>query len=66
MDSSWRFIPGDESTFGVARVLLSGGEIKAEVGFDAEDLAAAATDDAAVAELARQAIAVWRGAEDQT
>jgi hypothetical protein len=60
LDSSWRFMPGDGTAFGMARVLLRGGDIEAEVGFEGDDLAAAATDQSAVNELAGQAVAVWR------
>jgi hypothetical protein len=61
LDSAWRFIPGEGRSFQMARVRLTGGgDIEAEVGFDAEDLAVAATDSEAVAELAKQAVASWR------
>ena len=60
LDSAWRFIPAEGTAFGLARVLLRGGAIEAEVGFAAEDLAVAATDDEAVGELARQAVMTWR------
>ena len=60
MDSAWRFRGGDGKTFSMAQVLLEGGGIEADVGFDAEDLAIAAQDDEAVAELAKQAVAEWR------
>jgi len=60
LDSAWRFRGGDGRVFGMARVTLDGGGIQHEVGFAAEDLAVAATDDEALAELARQAVAEWR------
>jgi hypothetical protein len=63
LDSAWRFMPGEGTGFAMARVLLRGGEIEAEVGFEAEDLAVAADDPEAVAELARQAVAAWRSRE---
>jgi hypothetical protein len=60
MESAWRFQGGDGKVFALARVQLDGGGIRAEVGFAAEDLAVAAEDPDAVAELARQAVAEWR------
>jgi hypothetical protein len=66
MDSAWRFRSGDGKVFSMARALLDGGGIEVEVGFAAEDLAVAATDDAAVAELAKQAVAEWRQCSPKT
>jgi len=63
LDSAWRFMPGEGAAFGLARVTLRGGDLEAEVGFAVEDLAAAAGDDEAVGELARQAVAAWRSQE---
>ena len=63
LDSTWRFLPGPGAAFAVARVTLRGGEVEAEVGFAAEDLAVAAKDAEAVGELARQAVAAWRSRE---
>ena len=63
LDSAWRFMPGEGAAFSLARVTLRGGDVEAEVGFAAEDLAVAATDSEAVGELARQAVAAWRGQE---
>jgi hypothetical protein len=63
LDSAWRFMPGPGAAFALARVTLRGGDVEAEVGFAAEDLAVAAADDAAVGELARQAVAAWRSRE---
>jgi hypothetical protein len=60
LESAWRFRGGDGRAFALARVRLDGGGIQHEVGFAAEDLAVAATDDEALAELARQAVAEWR------
>lgn len=60
LDSAWRFRGAEGKLFGLARVQLDGGGIRAEVGFAAEDLAVAAQDDDAVAELARQAVTEWR------
>jgi hypothetical protein len=63
LDSAWRFLPGPGAAFAVARVTLRGGDVEAEVGFAAEDLAVAASDAEAVGELARQAVAAWRSRE---
>jgi hypothetical protein len=63
LDSAWRFMPGPDAAFALARVTLRGGDVEAEVGFAAEDLALAASDDEAVGELARQAVAAWRRQE---
>jgi hypothetical protein len=63
LDSAWRFLPGPGAAFAVARVTLRGGDVEAEVGFAAEDLAVASSDDEAVGELARQAVAAWRSRE---
>ena len=63
LDSSWRFMPGPGAAFALARVTLRGGDVEAEVAFPAEDLAAAATEDDAVGELASQAVAAWRSQE---
>lgn len=60
LSSAWRFLPGESEVLGLTRVLLDGGGVAAEVGFPAEDLAVAAADDEALAELARQAAAAWR------
>jgi hypothetical protein len=63
LDSAWRFMPGQGAAFALARVTLRGGDVEAEVGFAAEDLAVAATDADAVGELARQAVEAWRTQE---
>ena len=60
LESAWRFRPVESQPFGRARVLLDGGSILVEVGFEVEDLAIAANDDEALNELAIQAIAEWR------
>jgi hypothetical protein len=63
LDSAWRFLPGPGAAFALAQVTLRGGDVEAEVGFAAEDLALAATDAEAVGQLARQAVAAWRSQE---
>ena len=60
LESAWRFRPVEGQPFGRARVLLDGGDILVEVGFEVEDLAVASRDDEALNELAIQAIAEWR------